>query len=440
MSELLKRALDRLGSRLGVEEVQTWLAPLKADRDGERLRLLAPNSIIHDTVRDRFLAELRGVLCGLDDGLANVELSMAPDEAPPVASTPVRVESARSPIESAESKLEARYTFDNFVEGRSNTLAKATAQQVALKPGQAYNPLLLYGGTGLGKTHLLHATGNLIRKRKPETRVLYMRSEGFVSSMVKALRSGRMDEFKRTFRSADALLIDDIQFFANKEGTQEEFFHTFNALYDGQQQIVLTCDRYPKEVEGIEPRLRSRFGWGVSVAVEPPDFETRVAILLRKSRDAGIPMGEDVAQFVAQRMHSNVRELEGALNKLKAHANLVNGKIDLPMAQTALRDLFRSHEQVTSLSNIQKTVADYFRVPLGELLGKKRQRSLVRPRQMAMALAKELTRHSLPEIGLAFGGRDHTTVLHAQRVVKEWIEVDARAREDWENLLRLLSG
>ena len=300
--------------------------------------------------------------------------------------------------------------------------------------------MLLYGGTGLGKTHLLHATGNLIRKRKPETRVLYMRSEGFVSSMVKALRSGRMDEFKRTFRSADALLIDDIQFFANKEGTQEEFFHTFNALYDGQQQIVLTCDRYPKEVEGIEPRLRSRFGWGVSVAVEPPDFETRVAILLRKSRDAGIPMGEDVAQFVAQRMHSNVRELEGALNKLKAHANLVNGKIDLPMAQTALRDLFRSHEQVTSLSNIQKTVADYFRVPLGELLGKKRQRSLVRPRQMAMALAKELTRHSLPEIGLAFGGRDHTTVLHAQRVVKEWIEVDARAREDWENLLRLLSG
>ncbi len=442
MADLLKRALERLGPRLGVEEVQTWLAPLKAERVDQKLRLLAPNSIIHDVVQDRFLAELRGVLCGMDAGLESVELAMARDEPapPPVARASSDGKGKSSLIDSAESKLEARYTFESFVEGRSNTLAKATALQVALKPGQAYNPLLLYGGTGLGKTHLLHATGNLIRKRQPETRVLYMRSEGFVSNMVKALRSGRMDEFKRNFRSADALLIDDIQFFANKEGTQEEFFHTFNALYDGQQQIVLTCDRYPKEVEGIEPRLRSRFGWGVSVAVEPPDFETRVAILLRKSRDAGIPVGEEVAQFVAQRMHSNVRELEGALNKLKAHANLVRGPIDLPMAQTALRDLFRSHEQVTSLSNIQKSVADYFRVPLGELLGKKRQRSLVRPRQMAMALAKELTRHSLPEIGLAFGGRDHTTVLHAQRVVREWIEVDARAREDWENLLRLLSG
>jgi chromosomal replication initiator protein len=440
MPELLKRALDRLGPRIGVEEVQTWLAPLKADRQDQKLRLLAPNSIIFDVVRDRFLAELRGVLCGLDASLASVELAMAPDEPAPEAPRKSHNSGKSKLIDSAESKLEPRYTFESFVEGRSNTLAKATALQVALKPGQAYNPLLLYGGTGLGKTHLLHATGNLIRKRQPETRVLYMRSEGFVSSMVKALRSGRMDEFKRDFRSADALLIDDIQFFANKEGTQEEFFHTFNALYDGQQQIVLTCDRYPKEVEGIEPRLRSRFGWGVSVAVEPPDFETRVAILLRKSRDAGIPVGEDVAQFIAQRMHSNVRELEGALNKLKAHANLVRGAIDLPMAQTALRDLFRSHEQVTSLSNIQKSVADYFRVPLGELLGKKRQRSLVRPRQMAMALAKELTRHSLPEIGLAFGGRDHTTVLHAQRVVRDWIEVDARAREDWESLLRLLSG
>ncbi len=439
MATLLKRALDRLSPTMGAEEVQTWLAPLKPHREGGVLTLLAPNSVIADVVSERFLSDLRAVLRDMDGELSDVRISLGlvgGDDAAPVKpkSAP-----AKAP-EPAENRVDPRYHFDNFVEGRSNQLAKATALQVALKPGQAYNPLLLYGGTGLGKTHLLHATGNLIKKRNSDTRVLYMRSENFVSTMVKALRSGRMDEFKRTFRGADALLIDDIQFFANKEGTQEEFFHTFNSLYDGQQQIVLTCDRYPKEVEGIEPRLRSRFGWGVSVALEPPDFETRVAILQRKAKDAGNPLGDDVAQFIAQRMHSNVRELEGALNKLKAHANLTGSRIDLAFAQAALRDLFRSHEQVTSLSNIQKTVADYHRIPLGELLGKKRQRSLVRPRQMAMALAKELTRHSLPEIGQAFGGRDHTTVLHAQRVVRELIEVDARAREDWESLLRLLSG
>jgi len=440
MPKLLKRALDRLSPSLGAEEVQTWLAPLKPQREGGVLTLMAPNAVIRDVVAERFLNDLRAVLCDMDGELSDVQVSLGLVGGDSEQTVIASKSKEQRPVEPPDNRVDPRYHFDNFVEGRSNQLAKATALQVALKPGQAYNPLLLYGGTGLGKTHLLHATGNLIKKRDANTRVLYMRSENFVTTMVKALRSGRMDEFKRTFRGADALLIDDIQFFANKEGTQEEFFHTFNSLYDGQQQIILTCDRYPKEVDGIEPRLRSRFGWGVSVALEPPDFETRVAILQRKAKDAGNPLGDDVAQFIAQRMHSNVRELEGALNKLKAHANLTGSRIDLAFAQAALRDLFRSHEQVTSLSNIQKTVSDYHRIPLGELLGKKRQRTLVRPRQMAMALAKELTRHSLPEIGQAFGGRDHTTVLHAQRVVRELIEVDARAREDWESLLRLLSG
>jgi chromosomal replication initiator protein DnaA len=312
--------------------------------------------------------------------------------------------------------------------------------QVAMNPGRAYNPLLLYGGTGLGKTHLMHAAGNLMRERNPGCKVLYLRSEQFVGSMIEALRAKSMDEFKRRFRSVDALLIDDIQFFAGKDTTQEEFFHTFNALFESKQQIILTCDRYPKEVDKLEPRLKSRLGWGLSVAIEPPDFETRAAILLAKAHDKGVAVSEDVAMLLAKRIRSNVRDLEGALNTLAARANFYGKPITTEFAEETLRDLLATHAQAVTVPNIQKIVADYYQVRLQDLLSKRRVRSLARPRQMAMALSKELTEHSLPEIGDGFGGRDHTTVLHACRTIRKFCETDPRMRQDWDQLIRILTG
>jgi chromosomal replication initiator protein len=305
--------------------------------------------------------------------------------------------------------------------------------------------LLLYGGTGLGKTHLMHAAGNLMRQNNPGMRVLYQRSEQFFSAMVKALSnkiagSKAIDEFKQRYRSVDALMIDDIQFFAGKDRTQEEFFHTFNALFEGKQQIILSCDRYPKEVENMEPRLTSRLGWGLSVAIEPPDFETRAAILLSKAESKGVPLPDDVAFLVARRMRSHVRDLEGALNTLAARAGFTGRSITVEFAQETLRDLLTVQERAVSLPNIQKIVADYYQLRVVDLLSKKRTRSLARPRQLAMALAKELTEHSLPEIGDSFGGRDHTTVLHACRVIRELVATDGRTREDWEKLLRAMTG
>jgi len=311
--------------------------------------------------------------------------------------------------------------------------------QVAASPGRAYNPLLLYGGTGLGKTHLMHAAGNAMRSQNPSTRVLYLRSEQFFAGMMKALADKSMDQFKRQFQQVDALLIDDIQFFAGKDRTQEEFFHTFNALFDGKQQIILTCDRYPKEVENLEPRLKSRLGWGLSVAIEPPDFETRAAILLTKARERGVALPDDVAFLIAKRMRSNVRDLEGALNTLAARANFMGRAISVEFAQETLRDLLRAQQQAISIPNIQKTVADYYGLQIKDLLSKRRTRSLARPRQTAMALTKELTEHSLPEIGDAFGGRDHTTVLHACRQMRLLMETDGKLREDWDKLVRKLT-
>jgi len=336
--------------------------------------------------------------------------------------------------------LDPHYTFETFVEGKSNQLGKAAAMQVAQNPGRAYNPLLLYGGTGLGKTHLMHAAGNLMREHNPNFKVLYLRSEQFVGSMIEALRTKSMDEFKRRFRSVDALLIDDIQFFAGKDTTQEEFFHTFNALFESKQQIILTCDRYPKEVDKLEPRLKSRLGWGLSVAIEPPDFETRAAILLAKAHDKGVKVSEDVAMLLAKRIRSNVRDLEGALNTLAARANFYGRPITTDFAEETLRDLLATHAQAVTVPNIQKIVAEYFGVRLQDLLSKRRVRSLARPRQIAMALSKELTEHSLPEIGEAFGGRDHTTVLHACRTIRKLCETDTRMRQDWEQLIRSLTG
>ncbi|MCP4587981.1 chromosomal replication initiator protein DnaA, partial [Pseudoalteromonas sp.] len=339
-----------------------------------------------------------------------------------------------------KSNIKENYTFDSFVEGKSNQLAKAAATQVADNPGSAFNPVFIYGGTGLGKTHLLHAVGNGIMANKPDAKIVYMHSERFVQDMVKALQNNAIEEFKRYYRSVDALMIDDIQFFANKERSQEEFFHTFNALLEGNQQIILTSDRYPKEIEGVEDRLKSRFGWGLTIAIEPPELETRVAILMKKAQQSKINLPHEVAFFIAKKLRSNVRELEGALNRVIANANFTGRPISIDFVKEALRDLLALQDKLVTIDNIQRTVAEYYRIRVSDLLSKRRSRSVARPRQVAMALSKELTNHSLPEIGDAFGGRDHTTVLHACRKVKSLRDESHEVKEDYQNLIRTLSS
>lgn len=445
MDSAWSRCLEHLESELPADEVQTWLKPLHADLRPDGLALYAPNAFVVDTVRERYLGRIRELLAHYAGTALPVLLTVGsapkapgaarePGTAPPVA-TPPRAEAV-----DFQGNVDSAYTFASFVEGRSNQLGKSAAMQVAQNPGRRdYNPLLLYGGTGLGKTHLMHAAGNLMRQLNPGMRVLYLRSEQFFSAMMKALQEKSMDQFKRQFHTVDALLIDDIQFFAGKTTTQEEFFHTFNALFDGNQQIILTCDRYPREVENLEPRLKSRLGWGLSVAIEPPDFETRAAILTAKAQARGVALPDDVALLIAKRMRSNVRDLEGGLNTLAARANFLGRPITVEFAQETLRDLLRSQQQAISIPNIQKAVADYYQLRVADLLSKRRTRSLARPRQVAMALAKELTEHSLPEIGDGFGGRDHTTVLHGCRVVRDLMQTDGKLREDWDKLVRKLT-
>jgi chromosomal replication initiator protein len=449
MSNLWQRCLERLQAEVSVEDLHTWLKPLQAQETGQDLVLLAPNGFVRDAIRERLLAQIAAVAQHLSPGVRSVRVEVGSVATAPGADLrmvpgPTRSAGTREP-EHFESNVDPHYTFDNFVEGKSNQLGKAAAIQVATNPGRTYNPLLLYGGTGLGKTHLMHAAGNLMRHNNPGMRVLYQRSEQFFTAMVKALSnklagSKAVDEFKQRYRSVDALMIDDIQFFAGKDRTQEEFFHTFNALFEGKQQIILSCDRYPKEVENMEPRLTSRLGWGLSVAIEPPDFETRAAILLSKADSKHMQLPDEVAFLIARRMRSNVRDLEGALNTLAARATFTGRSITTEFAQETLRDLLTVQERAVSLGNIQKTVADYYQLRVVDLLSKKRTRSLARPRQLAMALAKELTEHSLPEIGDSFGGRDHTTVMHACRVMRELCATDGRTREDWDKLLRALTG
>ena len=435
------RCLEHLEAELPLEEVQTWLKPLQARLRDDGLVLYAPNAFVRDAVQSRYLSRISELL-GHYAGNAAVSLEVGsvsrPAQAPP---SPTQVLAAtRTPAAEFAGNLDNHYSFDNFVEGRSNQLGRAAAWQAAQKPGdRSHNPLLLYGGTGLGKTHLMFAAGNEMRRQNPGMRVMYLRSEQFFSAMMKALQDKTMDAFKRQFQQVDALLIDDIQFFAGKDRTQEEFFHTFNALFDGRQQIILTCDRYPREVEGLEPRLKSRLAWGLSVAIEPPDFETRAQIVLSKARERGVALPEDVALLIAKKMRSNVRDLEGALNTLAARANFTGRAITPEFAQETLRDLLRAQQQAISITNIQKAVADYYGLQMKDLLSKRRTRSLARPRQVAMALAKELTEHSLPEIGDAFAGRDHTTVLHACRQIKLLSESDGKLREDWDKLIRKLS-
>jgi chromosomal replication initiator protein len=432
-----------LQAELPEQLFNTWIRPLQAVDDGSVLRLLAPNRFVIDWVKQHYLDRIIEVAAdsGVDTEIVVEVGSRAAAARPPEprATTPTAPPETRqrAPI---VSRLNPQFNFSTFVEGKSNQLARAAAIQVGENPGKSYNPLFIYGGVGLGKTHLMHAVGNAILANKPDARVSYVHSERFVGDMVKGLQHNRIAEFKRTYRSLDALLIDDIQFFARKERSQEEFFHTFNALLEGQRQIILTCDRYPKEVNGLEERLKSRFGWGLTVAIEPPELETSVAILISKAEAEGVDLPDEVAFFIAKRIRSNVRELEGALRRVIANYRFTGRNINLDFAKEALRDLLALQERLVSIENIQKTVADYFKIRVGDLLSKKRSRSIARPRQFAMALAKELTNHSLPEIGDAFGGRDHTTVLHGCRRIESLRETDKRVDDDYVNLLRTLTG
>ena len=441
---LWHHCLRHLEGEVPEQQFNTWVRPLQAvEREGE-LQLLAPNRFVVSWIEKNLftrIEELVGVAGAGSGARVTLEIGTRRDEPPAVESRNVPV-SAVKPREAQVigSRLNPDFTFATFVEGKSNQLARAAANQVGENPGRAYNPLFIYGGVGLGKTHLMHAVGNQIRERNPAARIAYVHSERFVSEMVRALQHNTINEFKQTYRTLDALLIDDIQFFAGKTQSQEEFFHTFNALLEGQQQIILSCDRYPKEVAGLEERLKSRFGWGLTVAIEPPELETCVAILMAKAQAAGADLPEEVAFFVAKRIRSNVRELEGALRRVLATSRFTGRPVTLELAREALKDLLAAQERLVTIENIQKTVAEYFKIRVADLLSKRRSRSIARPRQVAMALARELTNHSLPEIGDAFGGRDHTTVMHACDRVKDLREIERRASEDYLNLLRILTS
>ena len=433
-----KRCLERLAGELPPEQFNTWIRPLQVIEDKARVRLLAPNRFVLDWVNEKYLQRIEELLRSQEQG-AKLSLSLEVGSQKAGARRPQRIQERVYNRNYLPENLNRSYRFSSFVEGKSNQLARAAAIQVAENPGTAYNPLFMCGGVGLGKTHLMHAIGNSILEGRSNMKVAYLHSERFVADMVKALRHNTIEEFKRNYRTLDVLLIDDIQFFAGKDRSQEEFFYTFNTLLEGENQVVLTCDRYPKEVDGIEDRLRSRFSSGLTVAIEPPEYETRVAIVKSKAENAGIDLPDNVAFFIAKRFVSNVRELEGALNRVIANSNLTGQAIDIEFCQLALRDLLLLQERQVTLQNIQKVIAGYYKIKVADLLSKRRSRSIARPRQVAMALAKELTNHSLPEIGDAFGGRDHTTVLHAHRKVADLRQNDNRIEEDYKNLLSILT-
>lgn len=456
---LWQSCLQVLEQELSQQQFNMWIRPLQLHSSDNLITLYAPNRFVLDWVRDKYMDRISDLLnqFGQQGSIPNIKfdvgskINTAPAPVAEIKSTGASL-APNTPVNNLKPQAEAKpksvhksnindsYTFDSFVEGNSNQLARAAAMQVADNPGNAYNPLFLYGGTGLGKTHLLHAVGNGIMANKKGAKVVYMHSERFVQDMVKALQNNAIEEFKRYYRSLDALLIDDIQFFAKKDRSQEEFFHTFNALLEGNKQIILTSDRYPKEIEGVEDRLKSRFGWGLNVPIEPPELETRVAILMKKASQSKIKLPEEVAFFIAKRLRSNVRELEGALNRVIANANFTGRPITIDFVKDALRDLLALQDKLVTIDNIQKTVAEYFKIRVADILSKRRSRSVARPRQIAMSLAKELTNHSLPEIGDAFGGRDHTTVLHACRKIKELKEENHEIKEDVQNLIRTLSS
>lgn len=441
------QCISCLKGDLTTAEYTTWILPLQAAEVDKQIRLYAPNRFVRNWVRQHYERKIVDLCAHLSNGridsilfeIGSLQRAVDP---PATATTPpsqAQAPGAAVGERRSTSNLNAEFTFDTFVEGKSNQIARAASMQVGQNPGVAYNPLFIYGGVGLGKTHLMHAVGNVVLAKAPSARVVYLHSERFVTEMVKALQHNRIDEFKKHYRSVNALLIDDVQFFAGKERSQEEFFHTFNALFESRQQIVLSSDRFPKEVSGLEERLRSRFGWGLTVAIEPPDLETRVAIIQSKAAHMNVELPEDVAFFVGRRIRSNIRDLEGALRRLVANSLFTGSPINLEFAKDALRDMLAAQDKQVTMHNIQKIVAEYYKIRTADLLSSKRSRSIARPRQVAMTLAKELTKHSLPEIGSAFGGRDHTTVLHATRRIKSLRETDLSIEEDYNNLLRKLT-
>ncbi|MDJ0778678.1 MAG: chromosomal replication initiator protein DnaA [Gammaproteobacteria bacterium] len=438
MNSIWQQCVACLEGEISEQQLNTWILPLQAEQEMNTLRLLAPNRFVMDWVRKHFLDRIRELVTSLDDTKSiSVSLAIGSQSRPEPEEAGVN---APPPRAYRSSGLNDAQRFRNFVEGKSNQLARAASIQVGNNPGSEYNPLYIYGGVGLGKTHLMHAIGNQIRESNPEANILYVNCERFVSDMVKALQHSRMNDFKNSYRSLDALLIDDIQFLADKSRSQEEFFHTFNSLYEAHAQMVITCDRFPKEIEGLEDRIRSRLGWGLAVDIKPPDLETRVAILNSKAEQADADVPDDVAFFIAERFKSNIRELEGALKRVVAHARFTGEPITQDFARQALKELLAVQDKPITIDNIQKLVAEYFKIRVADLLSSRRNRSITRPRQIAMALCKALTRHSLPEIGSAFGGRDHTTVLHACRKVDELRQEDRRIDEDFEILARMLSN
>ena len=439
------KCLDTLESELSAQQFNTWIRPLQAVEEPERLRILAPNRFVRDWVKQQFMGRLDELLKHHGHQTKMICLEIGSHEVRPSFAAPddSNERNARAGLTASRyspGKLNPDFTFDSHVEGKSNQLARAAAFQVGENPGRAYNPLFIYGGVGLGKTHLMQAAGNLIVQHNKRAQVAYIHSERFVADMVKALQHNAINEFKRHYRSLDALLIDDIQFFAGKSHSQEEFFHTFNTLLEGQRQVVITSDRFPKEITGVQERLISRFGSGLTVPIDTPELETRVAILSKKAKTQGVELPDDVAFFVARQIRSNVRELEGALHRIVASARFTGRSLDIELAREALKDLLVFQERKVTIQNIQKTVAEYYKMRVADLHSKRRNRQITRPRQIAMALAKELTNLSLPDIGDAFGGRDHTTVLHACRKVDDLFKTDSKTKEDYENLQKLLSG
>jgi len=452
--DLWNKCVQRLEGELSQQQFNTWIRPLQAVEESDCLHLLAPNQFVLNWVKNNYLANIESFVAQIAGEQApkvileigskgkpkkdpkQIQRHPGPGSKP--AQPRVRVEQKAEPI---QSNLNRDFTFDTFVQGKSNQLARAASMQIGDNPGTVYNPLFIYGGVGLGKTHLMHAVGNKILENNPDARVVYLHSEGFVAEMVKALQHNTIDDFKRRYRSVNALLIDDVQFFAGKERSQEEFFHTFNALFESRQQIILSSDRFPKEVTGLEERLKSRFGWGLTVAIEPPDLETRVAILKSKAIQLfGVDLPNEVAFFIGKRVRSNIRELEGALRRIIANSEFTGRPITQEFAKDALKDMLAAQDKQVTIENIQKTVAEYYKIRTSDLLSSKRSRTIARPRQVAMTLAKELTSHSLPEIGDAFGGRDHTTVLYATRKIAQLKESDTRVAEDYANLLRTLTS
>ncbi len=483
-----------LKNELPSQQFNTWIRPLRAVGGNQTLYLLAPNRFVLEWVKENFLRRIVDLVkeasfesppevrleiadsrklspeVSLQQAVSTADLTLAAEQdvgtdieqieqreavatlSQPASTVPRAIEVGKAPYVPKARKVDVEgrlrykgelnknYTFSNFIEGKSNQLARAAAAQVAENPGGAYNPLFIYGGVGLGKTHLMHAIGNHLLEQNPNANVVYLHSQTFVGSMVSALQLNAINEFKRYYHSVDALLIDDIQFFANKERSQEEFFHTFNAIFEGGRQIILTCDKYHNQINGLEDRLKSRFGWGLSVAVEPPELETRAAILINKANRENVFLANDEAMFMAQKLRSNVRELEGALKKVIAHSQFVGQEISIPLIKEALKDLLAIQNRLVSVDNIQRTVAEYYKIKMADMISKRRNRSVARPRQMAMCLSKELTNHSLPEIGNMYGGRDHTTVLHACRTIHELRGTSADINEDYQNLLRSLSS